>query len=106
MILFIIAPNIALSTVILLFPPPKYTIILLLLPNIFYRCCNYTCVEYLASRYVKKIDWEILVCWNSPIFLPIFSIFQCIPPVFTLMYAVELIVHNFTYCTEHVIKLE
>ena len=85
--------------------PPKYTIILLLLPNILYRCCCYSCVEYLPSRYVKKINWDFLVYWTSAIFLPIFSIFQCIPPMFTLMYAVKLILHTFTYHTEHVITL-
>jgi hypothetical protein len=79
--------------------------ILLLLPNIVYRCCCYSCVEYLPSRYVKKIYWDFLVYWTSAIFLPIFSIFQCIPPMFTLMYAVKLILHTFTYHTEHVITL-
>ncbi len=91
---------------VLTVPPPKYIVILLLLPNILYRCCCYSCVEYLPSRYVKKIHWVFLVYWISAIFLPIFSIFQCIPPFFFLMYAVKLILHTFTYHTEHVITLD
>ncbi len=87
-------------------PPKKYTIILLLIPNILYRCCCYSCIEYLPSRYVKKIPGAFLVYWISAIFLPIFSIFQCTPPVFTLIYAVKLILHTFTYHTEHGITLE
>ncbi len=52
---------------------PWYTIILLLLPTIFYRCCCYTCREYLPSRYVGKNHRDFLVYWISAIFLPIFS---------------------------------
>ncbi len=55
----------------------------------------------------------IKICEKNPlglliftIFLPIFSIFQCIPPVFTLMYPVKLILHTFAYNTELVITLE
>jgi hypothetical protein len=54
----------------------------------------------------EKIHWVFLVYWISAIFLPIFGIFQCIPPVFTLMYAVKLILHPFTCLTEGVITLE
>ncbi len=84
-------------------PPPKYNIILLLLPNMLYICSCFTCVEYLPSRYVKNLHWYFLLYWISAIFLPIFSIFQCIPPFFTLMYTAELILHTFTYHIEHVI---
>ncbi len=69
-------------------PTPQYTIILLLLPNIMLRCYCYTCTENLTSGYVKKINCVLLVYWISTIFLPIFGIFQCIPPIFTLMYTV------------------
>ncbi len=65
------------------------------------RCCWYTCTEHLTSRYVKKIHWVFLVYWISAIFLPIFGIFQCIPPIFTLLYAVQLMLHTFTYHNEH-----
>jgi hypothetical protein len=65
-----------------------------------------SCAKYLPSRYVKKLHWVFLVYCIFAIFLPIFSIFQCIPPVFTLMYAGKLILHTFTYHTEHVITLE
>jgi hypothetical protein len=68
-------------------PNPKCTIILLLLPNIMFRCCCYTCTEHLSSRYVKK-TWVFLVYWNSANLLPIFGIFQCIPHIFSLMYTV------------------
>ncbi len=84
-------------------PTPQYTIILLLLPNILFICCCYTYTEHLPSRYVKIIHWNFLVYWISTIFLPIFGIFQCIPPVFTLMYAVKLILNTLTYHAEHVI---
>ncbi len=87
-------------------PTPQYTMILLLLPNILFICCCYTCTEHLPSRYVKIIQWVFLVYWISAIFLPIFGIVQCIPPVFTLMYTVKLIIHTFNYHTEHVITLE
>jgi hypothetical protein len=86
-------------------PTPQYTIILLLLPNIMLRCCWYTCTEHLTSRYVWKIYWVFLVYWISAIFLPIFGIFQCIPPIFTLLYTVELMLHTFSYHSEHVFTL-
>ncbi len=53
----------------------------------------------------KNIHSNFLFNWISDIFLPIFSIFQCIPPVFTLIYTVKLILHTFTYHSEHVIIL-
>ncbi len=84
---------------------PQYTIILLLLPNIMLRCCWFTYTEHLTSRYVKKIHWVFLVYWISAIILPIFGIFQCIPPNFTLLYTIKLMLHTFTYHTEHPITL-
>ncbi len=44
-----------------------------------------------------------LVYWVSAIFLPIFSIFQCNPP---LMYAVKLVLHTVKNHTEHLITLK
>jgi hypothetical protein len=55
---------------------------------------------------MKIIHWVFLVHLISTIFLRIFGIFQCIPPVFTLMYAVKLKLHTFTYHTEHIVTLE
>ncbi len=81
-------------------------LILLLLPIFLYKCCCNTYVEYLPSRYVRKIHWDFLVYWISTIFQPIFRIFQCIPAVFTLVYAVKPILHTFTYHTEHVTTLD
>ncbi len=75
LMLSIFAPIFAFFTVFYLFPPPQYTIILLLLPNIMFRCCCYTCTENLTSRYVKKNHWVFLVYWISAIFLPILVIF-------------------------------
>ncbi len=59
-----------------------------------------------AIKICEKIHWDFLVYWITVIILPIFSIFQCIPPNFTLMYDVKLILHTFPYHTEHVITLE
>ncbi len=59
-----------------------------------------------AIKICEKIHWDFVVYWISAIFLPIFSIFQCIPPVFTPMYTIKLILHTFTYHAEHVITLE
>ena len=91
---------------ILAVPTPQYTIILLLLQNILFICCCYTCTEHLPSRYVKIIHWVFLVYWISAIFLAIVGTFQCIPPVFTLMYTVKLALHTFAHHTKHVIRLE
>ena len=57
----------------------------------------------ICLKICEKIHWVFLVSWISAIYLPIFSIFQCIPPQ---MYAVTLILHTFTYHTEHVITLK
>ncbi len=74
----------------------------LLIQNILFIFCCHTCTEHLPSRYVQIIHWFFLVYWISAIFLPIFGIFQCIPPSFTLIYTVKLILHTFTYHTEHI----
>ncbi len=59
-----------------------------------------------AIKICEKNRWNFLVYWIFTIFLPIFSIFQCIPLVLTLINAIKLILLTFTYHTEHVITLE
>ncbi len=65
---------------------------------------------YRASdiKICEKNHWVFLVYWISTIFLPIFGIFQCIPPLlpfytlFNSCYTPLLITMN----TEHAITLE
>ncbi len=92
----------ALSTIFQLFHPPNT-----LLSAYYYQIfCMDVVVIHVLSICLKicEKDQLGLSCFlDFCFFLPIFSIFQCIPP---LMQAVTLIPHTFTYHTEHVITLK
>ncbi len=87
-ILSFLAPIFAFFIVFCLFPSPNT-----LLSCYFYQilCLDVVAIHVLSIWHQdmwKKIHWVFLVNWISNIFLPIFGIFQCIPPIFSLMYAV------------------
>ncbi len=78
----------AFFTVFYLFPPPNT-----LLSCYYYQilCLDVVDLHKLSIWHQdlwKKIHWVFLVYWISAIFLPIFGIFQCFPPNFTLLYTV------------------
>ncbi len=86
-------------TVFYLFPPPN-TLLSCYYYQIFFIWCCYTCLSICHQDMWKLSMGSFLFIGIQRFFYP-----QCIPPVFTLMYNVKLILHTSTYHTEHVIIL-